>query len=226
MKKEKQEQKENVLVNRILKPNLKASSPYMHLFYLREAVDLAAMGKCIDMDTVNNCYEELLLMTNEYLAMMASIQSMTRMMNAQQELKESNEDESASSEEKIFEAFENEPLLEAAKAVYGDYYDRLQDGLDELNIKNKTLYEIYIVVNKEKKRVQLKIFDEKEADVKRVYDDLGDLKANLEADLRTNFSREKTPGIAKYVEPLKLKKEGGKKDEDENGNIDLSVFPI
>ena len=168
------------------------------LFTLREAIDFLSMGIPCNLEIIDRCYNDLVegLQDYEWLA--------REWDQYMKELQTSPDDIDSSSDES-YSSFEGETspeidsdtviktvtLSELTQQIYGDSWQKLEDGLDQLNEKYGTYYRVYMYPQMDGKTVKLKVFDDHDITLKRVYDDKYDLDINLEQDIKSNFTRPK-----------------------------------
>lgn len=182
------------------------------LFILREAIDLLALGIPVNQQVIDACYDELLNALQDYKWLQAEFENNLQeysaaMNNLEPNIINSEEDGYLSNE--ISETGETSSstlsLQDKVQKLYGDSWQKLEDGLDELNEKHGTYYRVYMYPQTDKKNIKLKIFDDHDITLKRVYDDKEDLDINLEKDIKTNFSGPKIK-ISQMKLDLKNKK--------------------
>lgn len=170
------------------------------LFTLRETIDLVALGIPCNKEVIDRCYEDLLEGLQDYEWLQTEWDEHMKFM----ETMDAPVDDDLFNDYSIG-SFEGETsseidsdtvirtmsLQELTQQIYGDSWQKLEDGLDQLNEKYGTYYRVYMYPQMDGKTVKLKVFDDHDITLKRVYDDKYDLDINLEQDIKSNFTRPK-----------------------------------
>lgn len=158
------------------------------LFVLREAIDLLALGQPINQLVIDMCYDDLQEAVADYKFMQEELEGYQQLMN---QIQDSGVDE-------VYE--EGATYSSAAsiendiRKMIGDKYDDFLSGIDKLNEKNGSLLNLQLYPGQ--KGIKIKVWDDKEALLKRVYDDPQDLALNYERDIETAFKYPKAINIS------------------------------
>ena len=169
--------------------DLSKMSDIKKLYILRESIDLLALGIPVNQEVIDYCFEDLLeaLQDYKYVTQEFEHNLETKYFNSDTNVSTSDNGVNAENGINTDVVTKEISLEELTKSVYGESWDKLLEGLDELNEKHGTYYQAYMYPNIAKQTVKLKIYDDHDVVLKRVYDDKYDLDLNLDNDIKTNF---------------------------------------
>lgn len=170
------------------------------LFTLRESIDLIALGIPCNKEVIDRCYEDLLEGLQDYEWLQTEWDEHMKFMenmNAPIDNDSFNDCIEGSFEGETSPEIDSDTVIrtmtlqELTQQIYGESWQKLEDGLDQLNEKYGTYYRVYMYPQMDGKTVKLKVFDDHDITLKRVYDDKYDLDINLEQDIKSNFTKPK-----------------------------------
>ena len=204
-KKTKNSTKPKIQRKQITIEELYKLSDIKKLFILRESLDLLSLGVPVNQEVIDVCYEDLVGALQDYEWLKNEWEHyMDELNDYPKDVDPNNYDESIydQTDNGAFDG-EHSPeidsdtiikemtLQELTQQIYGESWQKLEDGLDQLNEKHGTYYRVYMYPQMDGKTIKLKVFDDHDVTLKRVYDDKYDLDINLEQDIKSNFSRPK-----------------------------------
>lgn len=197
-KKTKNSTKPKIQRKQITIEELYKLSDIKKLFILRESLDLLSLGVSVNQEIIDICYEDLVEALQDYEWLKKEYESYLEDLRTSGETDNSDNyqangafDGQTSPELDSDTIIKEVSLQELTQQLYGDSWQKLEDGLDKLNEKYGTYYRVYMYPQMDGKTVKLKVFDDHDITLKRVYDDKYDLDINLEQDIKSNFSKPK-----------------------------------
>lgn len=157
--------------------NFEDMSNIKKLYLLREAIDYLRRGIEPDYDTIDACYEDLSKCLIDYEVILDELDEAAAKNNGNLEMPADVSTEAISS----------------AKQQFGDSYDELISQLQKLGEREKKNYLCYITEDlKDKKKLNLRIWDDNNFCYVRTYKNKQELDLNLKLDIRSNFNRNKS----------------------------------
>lgn len=180
--------------------NLDEMSLYKKLFVLRECIDFLALGIKVDQKIIDRCYEDILVALGDYEYLQQEFEGQLDTLRENM-----NNLEAEMDTDKYGTPIATIGTEDLVKKIYKELYNELLDGLDTLNEKYGTMYEVYFYPDVSTQTCKLKIWNVQNGEnkLKRVYNDYFDLKINLQQDINTNFSARKIEISNKKLSPNK-----------------------
>ena len=168
--------------------NLDEMSLYKKLYILRECIDFLALGIKVDQKIIDRCYEDILVALGDYEYLQTEFEGQLDTLRENM-----NNLEAEMDTDNYGTPITTVGTEDLVRKIYKELYDELLEGLDILNEKYGTIYEVYFYPNVSTQTCKLKIWNMQNGEnkLKRVYDDYYDLKINLQQDINTNFSAPK-----------------------------------
>lgn len=180
--------------------NLDEMSLYKKLFVLRECIDFLALGIKVDQKIIDRCYEDILVALGDYEYLQQEFEGQLDTLRENMDNLEAEMDT-----DKYGTPIATIGTEDLVRKIYKELYNELLDGLDTLNEKYGTMYEVYFYPDVSTQTCKLKIWNIQNGEnkLKRVYNDYFDLKINLQQDINTNFSARKIEISNKKLSPNK-----------------------